>query len=48
MISNYGYRPEFNNDIKLETLQNNPDYKILNQFGSVDRRFSAFVIEKIN
>ncbi|MDD5361979.1 MAG: hypothetical protein PHN88_07590 [Ignavibacteria bacterium] len=46
--NHYGYRPEFNNDIKIETLQSNPDYKILNQFGSVDRRFSAFVIEKIN
>jgi hypothetical protein len=46
--SHYGYRPEFSNDIKIESLQNNPDYKILNQFGSVDRRFTAFVIEKIN
>ncbi|MCE1166027.1 MAG: DUF2029 domain-containing protein [Bacteroidetes bacterium] len=46
--NHYGYRPEFNNDIKIETLQSNPDFKILNQFTSVDRRFTAFVIEKIN
>jgi hypothetical protein len=46
--NHYGYRPEFNNDIKFEDLQNNPDYKVLNQYPSADKRFVAYIIEKIN
>jgi len=46
--NHYGYRPEFNNDVKLEDLQNNPDYKVLNQYPSADKRFVAYIIEKIN
>ena len=47
--SHYSYRPEdMKNDIKLETLQNNPSYKLLNRINSSDGRFAAFVFEKIN
>jgi hypothetical protein len=46
--SHYGYRPEFENDIKFEDLQNNPDFKVLNQYVSLDKRFAAYIIEKIN
>ena len=46
--NHYGYRPEFNNDIKFEDLQKNPDYKVLNQYVSTDKRFAAYIIEKIN
>lgn len=46
--THYGYRPEYKNDVKFETLQSNPDYKVLNQFVSSDKRFQAFVFEKIN
>jgi len=46
--NHYGYRPEFNNDIKLEMLQTNNDYKLVNQYVSVDKRFSTFIFEKIN
>ncbi len=46
--SHYGYRPEFRNDIKLEDLQNNPDYKVINQYVSLDKRFVAYIIEKVN
>lgn len=44
--SHYSYRPEYKNDTKLEYLQNNPNYKLLNQFMSQDRRFAAFIFEK--
>lgn len=46
--SHYGYRPEFGNDINIDKFQNNPDYKLLNQFASADKRFVTFVFEKIN
>lgn len=46
--NHYGYRPEFNNDIKFEDLQKNPDYKVINQYVSNDKRFAAYIIEKIN
>ena len=45
--SHYSYRPEYKNDTKLEYLQNNPNYKLLNQFMSQDRRFAAFIFEKL-
>ncbi len=45
--SHYSYRPEYKNDTKLEYLQNNPNYKLLNQFMSPDRRFAAFIYEKL-
>ncbi len=46
--NHYGYRPEFENDIKIEDLQKNPDYKVINQYVSTDKRFAAYIIEKIN
>jgi len=46
--NHYGYRPEWGSDLKLETIQSNQNFKLLNQFGSLDRRFSAYVFEKIN
>jgi hypothetical protein len=46
--SHYGYRPEYQNDVKFEILQNDPDLKLLNQFASSDKRYQAFVFEKIN
>jgi hypothetical protein len=45
--SHYGYRPEFTNDVQLETLQNETKYKLIKQFISGDRRFGAFVFEKL-
>jgi hypothetical protein len=45
--SHYSYRPEYKNDTKLETLQNNPNYKALNQLISSDRRFAVYIFEKI-
>jgi hypothetical protein len=45
--NHYGYRPEFQNDIKIESFQNNPDYNIINQYVSLDKRFAAYIIEKI-
>ncbi len=46
--NHYGYRPEFGNDIKIEDLQKNPDYKVINQYVSLDKRFAAYIIEKVN
>ena len=46
--SHYGYRPEFGNDINITDLQKNPDYKIVNQYVSLDKRFAAYIIEKVN
>ena len=46
--NHYGYRPEFGNDIKIEDLRMNPDYKIINQYVSLDKRFVAYIIEKVN
>lgn len=45
--SHYSYRPEYKNDTKLEFLQNNTNYKLLNQFVSSDKRFGAFIFEKL-
>lgn len=45
--SHYGYRPEFLNDVKLETIQNDSvNYKFLKQTVSADRRFASFIFEK--
>ena len=46
--THYGYRPEFGNDIKIEDIQKNSDYKIINQYVSIDKRFAAYIIEKVN
>lgn len=46
--THYGYRPEYNNDVKFETLQNDANLKLLNQIPSSDKRFQVFVFEKIN
>jgi len=46
--NHYGYRPEWGSDVKLETIQNNRNFRLLNQFSSLDRRFAAYVFEKIN
>ncbi len=44
--SHYSFRPEYKNDCKLETLQNNPNFKPVNQFISSDKRFAAYLFEK--
>lgn len=46
--THYGYRPEWKSDTKLDDLQNNPNFKLLNQFPSSDRRFIIYFFEKIN
>ena len=46
--NHYGYRPEWKSDTKLEDLQNNKDFKLLNQFSSADKRFVIYLFEKIN
>lgn len=46
--SHYGYRPEYKNDVKIEDIMNNKNYKMINQFSSTDNRFKAAVFEKIN
>ncbi|MBZ0204392.1 MAG: hypothetical protein K8I03_15365 [Ignavibacteria bacterium] len=45
--SHYSYRPEYKYDTQLELLQNNPNFKLLNQFMSSDKRFGAFIFEKL-
>ena len=46
--NHYGYRPEWGSDVKLETLQSDKNYKLINQFASNDKRFVTYVFEKIN
>lgn len=46
--SHYGYRPEWKSDTKLEDIQNNQNFKLINQFQSADRRFVIYFFEKIN
>jgi hypothetical protein len=47
--SHYSYRPtDMKNDVKLEDLKNNTDYKLLNNINSSDGRYSTFIFEKIN
>jgi hypothetical protein len=48
--SHFGYRPDsvWKCDTKLEDLQNNPNYQLLNQFPSPDKRFVLFFFEKLN
>ncbi len=46
--SHYGYRPEYDNDVKFEILQRDTTLKLLNQFASSDKRYQAFVFEKVN
>jgi hypothetical protein len=45
--SHYNNRPEYNLDVPLEYLQNNPNFRLLQQFISSDRRFGIFAFEKI-
>lgn len=45
--SHYGYRPEFLNDVQLETLQDTAKYRLINQVISSDKRFGAFIFEKL-
>lgn len=44
--SHYSYRPEYKNDCKLDLLENNNNYKPVNQFVSSDKRFAAYLFEK--
>ena len=45
--SHYSYRPEFQNDVKLETIEkDSADYKLLKQIVSNDRRFGSYIFEK--
>jgi len=47
--SHYSYRPkDMKNDVQLEDLKNNQDYKLLKNIYSNDGRFASFVFEKIN
>jgi hypothetical protein len=46
--SHYGGREELGYDIEFEDLQNNPDYNLLEEIVSTDRRFAAYVFEKVN
>lgn len=46
--SHYGYRPEYKNDLKLESLEDNPDFKKIKQFNSNDNIFKTYIFEKIN
>jgi hypothetical protein len=45
--SHYGYRPEFTNDVQLEALQDTSKYVFKKQFVSGDKRFAAFIFEKL-
>lgn len=45
--SHYSFRPEYKNDTKLENLQNNPNFKLVNQFVSTDKRFAVYIFEKL-
>jgi hypothetical protein len=45
--SHYGYRPEFLNDVPLDSLQDSTRYKLVKQFISSDKRFGSFVFEKL-
>ena len=47
--SHYSYRPnDMKNDVKIEDLKNNPDFKLLKNINSTDGRFTIFVFERIN
>ena len=46
--NHYGYRPEYKFDVKFETLKNDSTLKVINQFASSDKRYNAFVFEKIS
>ncbi|MCX7877904.1 MAG: hypothetical protein N2510_04585 [Ignavibacteria bacterium] len=45
--SHYSYRPEYKNDVRLEVLQNKDQFRLLNQFVSKDKRFIAYIFEKL-
>jgi hypothetical protein len=51
--SHYGYRPEFRGydnlpyDVQLESIEHNSSFKMLKEIVSSDKRFAAFVFEKL-
>jgi hypothetical protein len=45
--NHYGYRPEYKFDVKLETITNDSAYKVINQFSSSDKRYNAYIFEKV-
>jgi len=45
--SHYSYRPEYKNDVQLTDLQNNPAFRLINSFISSDKRFAAYIFEKL-
>jgi hypothetical protein len=45
--SHYGYRPEFLNDVQITSLQDTTKYRLFRQFVSSDKRFGAFIFEKL-
>jgi len=47
--SHYSYRPkDMKNDVQLEILKNDSNYKLLQNINSSDGRFASFVFEKVN
>ncbi|MEP7145557.1 MAG: hypothetical protein ABI792_00970 [bacterium] len=47
--SHYSYRPkDLKNDVQLETLKNDQNFKLLKNVNSSDGRFASFVFEKVN
>jgi hypothetical protein len=45
--SHYSNRPEYHLDVPMEYLENNPNFKFLEQFVSADRRFGIVALEKV-
>lgn len=45
--SHYGYRPEFKNDIQFGELIDESKFKLIKQFATPDKKFAAFIFEKI-
>jgi hypothetical protein len=45
--SHYSYRPEYKNDTQLNYLLDTTKFKLLNQITSSDRRFAAYIFEKL-
>jgi hypothetical protein len=46
--NHYGYRPEYKNDVKLDEIEKDPDFKIINNINATDKFFEATIFEKIN
>ncbi len=45
--SHYGYRPEFKNDIQFGELIDESKFKLIKQFATPDKKFAAFIFEKL-